>query len=357
MIMNSIDKPVDIREGEELDIPLLEKYLQEKLGDIKGNLKVKQFPSGFSNLTYLLTTKDREMILRRPPFGKKAKTAHDMKREFDILTALKGHYPCSPEALLYSEGDGVMETPFYVMERIKGIILRKDLPEGMSLDDAGARQLSENLVKALVELHGIDYKKIGLVDFGKPEGYVQRQVEGWSRRYRNARTPDAPDFEAVMKWLVEKMPPDTDKPALIHNDYKLDNAVLDPGNPVSIIGILDWEMATIGDPFMDLGNGLAYWINNDDPDNMQLIRQMPTNLPGMLSRREQVDLYCELSGRSIDSFDYYYCFGLFRLAVIAQQIYYRFYHGQTKDPRFKMLIFAVKILEDVARKVIDHSGL
>ncbi len=353
--MTSIDQPVDIREGEELKGDLLEAYLKDNLENIDGPLHIRQFPSGFSNLTYLITAGSREMILRRPPFGKKAKTAHDMKREYDILTALKDHYPSCPEALLYCDDKQVMETPFYVMERIKGIIFRKDLPEGMTMTETEARSLSENLVKRLVELHSIDYKAVGLENFGKPDGYVKRQVEGWSRRYRDAVTTDAPDFEKVMQWLAEKMPPDTDTPTIIHNDYKLDNAVLDPADPVSIIGILDWEMATIGDPLMDLGNGLAYWVNHNDPENIQLIRQMPTNLPGMLTREEQVDLYRELSERNFDSFDYYYCFGLFRLAVIAQQIYYRFFHGQTKDQRFKLLIHAVKILEGIALEVIARS--
>ncbi len=355
--MSTIDQAADIRDGEELNRDILETFLKDSLPGLEGDIAISQFPSGFSNLTYLVTVGDRELILRRPPFGKKAKTAHDMKREFDILSALKGHYPYCPEPLLYNEDTAVMDNPFYVMERIKGIILRKDLPEGMSLSEREARQLSENLVKAQVELHGIDFRAVGLEGFGKPDGYVKRQVEGWSRRYLDARTPDAPDFEAVMQWLMEKMPPDTDSPAIIHNDYKLDNAVLDPATPLSIIGILDWEMATIGDPLMDLGNGLAYWVNRDDPDNVQLIRQMPTNLPGMLTREEQVDLYRKMSGRDFESFDYYYCFGLFRLAVIAQQIYYRFYHGQTKDQRFKLLIFAVKILEGIALEVMGRSDL
>ena len=353
--MSTIDQAVTIREGEELNTTILESYLNDTLPEIKGHIAVKQFPSGFSNLTYLISTDNREMILRRPPFGKKAKTAHDMKREFDVLSALKDHSAYCPRPLLYCDDEEVMETPFYIMERIEGIILRKDLPEGMTLSEKEARRLSENLIKAQVDLHSIDFRAVGLENFGKPDGYVKRQVDGWSRRYRDARTPDAPDFEQVMGWLAEKMPPDTGTPAIIHNDYKLDNAVLNPADPVAIIGILDWEMATIGDPFMDLGNGLAYWVNHNDPDLVQLIRQMPTNLPGMLTREEQVNLYQELSGRQLDSFDYYYCFGLFRLAVIAQQIYYRFFHGQTKDKRFQLLIHAVKILENIALQVIART--
>jgi aminoglycoside phosphotransferase (APT) family kinase protein len=280
-----------------------------------------------------------------------------MSREYRILKALKPVFRYCPEPLVYTEDPSVMGCPFYVMERINGLIIRKKLPEGMELDPKSARTLSENPIKVLCELHSVDYKKAGLGDFGKPGGYVRRQVEGWIGRYRDARTPDAPDYEDIMGWLTEKMPADTDRPCLIHNDYKFDNVVLNPRNPLEIIGILDWEMATLGDPLMDLGNSIAYWIEKDDPPNIQMVRMMATNIEGMLTRKEQVTLYGEIMGRPIHDFDFYFCFGLFRLAVIAQQIYYRFYHGQTRDERFKMLIGAVKILETVAKQVVEMSNL
>ncbi|MBP7734756.1 MAG: phosphotransferase family protein [Spirochaetes bacterium] len=349
------DEPVEVRKGEELDLAKVGDFLRDSIPGLKGELTVKQFPSGFSNLTYLVKADNREMILRRPPFGKKPKSGHDMSREYRILKALKPVFKYCPEPLVYTEDPAVMGCPFYVMERINGLIIRKNLPEGMVLDPKGARTLSENLIKVLCELHSVDYKKAGLADFGKPEGYVRRQVEGWIGRYRDARTPDAPDYENIMKWLTDTMPADTDRPCLIHNDYKYDNVVLNPRNPLEIIGILDWEMATLGDPLMDLGNSVAYWIEKDDPPNVQMIRMMATNIEGMLTRREQVALYGEIMGRPVKDFDFYFCFGLFRLAVIAQQIYYRFYHGQTKDERFKMLIGAVKILETVAKQVVETS--
>ncbi len=355
--MELIDKAKDIREGEVLDIPVVEKFLKEKIPDLKGDLVIKQFPSGFSNLTYLISVGDKEMVLRRPPFGKKAKSAHDMGREYRILSALQPVFPYCPRPLAYSDDESIMGCPFYVMDRIKGIILRKDVPKGIQFSPQDARSLCENLLDVQLELHSIDYKKIGLENFGKPEGYVRRQVEGWSGRYRDARTPDAPDFEAVMGWLKEKMPPDNPKHAIIHNDYKFDNVVLDPEKPLKIIGVLDWEMATIGDPLMDLGNSLAYWVNHNDPDNLQLIRMMPTNIDGALTRDEMIERYEKRSGIPVPNFDFYYCFGGFRLAVIAQQIYYRFYHGQTKDQRFQMLIIAVKVLEESMRKVIEKSKL
>jgi aminoglycoside phosphotransferase (APT) family kinase protein len=274
-----------------------------------------------------------------------------------MLKALKPVFPYCPEALLYSEDENVMGCPFYVMERLKGIIIRKDLPKGMSLPPDKARSLSVNLFDVLLKLHSIDYHAIGLESYGKPEGYVKRQIEGWSERYRKARTPDVPDFEPVMAWLADKMPPDSKKPGIIHNDYKFDNVVLDRDDPLKIVGVLDWEMATIGDPLMDLGSSLAYWIEKDDPPNALMIRMMPTHLDGMLRRDEIVERYSVSSGIEIKNFDYYYIFGLFRLAVIAQQIYYRFYNGQTKDERFGMLKFAVQILEETAKAVIDKSKL
>jgi aminoglycoside phosphotransferase (APT) family kinase protein len=183
------------------------------------------------------------------------------------------------------------------------------------------------------------------------------QVEGWSERYKAAHTPDAPTFEKAMQWLHNRMAPDFSKPAIIHNDYKFDNVVLDPGNPLKIIGVLDWEMATVGDPLMDLGSSLGYWVQSDDPPNFQAVRTLPTNLPGALTRNEMVKGYAEKAGIAIDNFDFYLCFGLFRLAVIIQQIYYRFYHGQTKDERFRPLIVAVHLLEEEANRIAKHSTL
>ncbi|MBU0515028.1 MAG: phosphotransferase family protein [Proteobacteria bacterium] len=346
-----------VREGEELDAGRIEFFVKDNLPGLAGPVSVKQFPSGFSNLTYLIIAGDRELVLRRPPFGTKAKTAHDMGREYRVLSALESVFPYGPRPLLYTEDESIIGCPFYIMERIKGIILRRDLPPGMSLSAEQAARLCRRFTEILVELHRLDYGQIGLGDFGKPRGYVQRQVEGWSRRYRNARTPDAPDGEEVMAWIAEKMPPDSDPSAVIHGDFKLDNVVLDPADPTRIIGVLDWEMATIGDPAMDLGNSLAYWVQADDPPHVQAIRRLPTNLDGALTRQEVVELYVRESGRAIDNFDYYHVFGLFRLAVIAQQIYYRFYHGQTKDQRFKALILAVHVLDQFAREAIGKSGL
>jgi aminoglycoside phosphotransferase (APT) family kinase protein len=347
-----IDAPIKIRKGEELDILQLETFLKDEIKGLSGPIAVKQFPSGFSNLTYQITANDRELILRRPPFGTKARSAHDMAREFNILKALYSVFPYCPEPYIYSQDKSIIGSSFYVMEKLSGIILRKNLSDGLSFTPEQAKTLSQSYLDTQYQLHSIDYKSIGLEDFGKPKGYLKRQVEGWSKRYRNAKTDDAPDFEDVMTWLDKKQPPDCEKPGIIHNDYKLDNVVLDPENPTKIIGVLDWEMATIGDPLMDLGSSMAYWIQESDSAELLAIRTLPTHIKGFLTREELVERYLKKSGLKIDTFNFYLVFGMFRLAGIAQQIYYRYFHGQTKDKRFAMLIFAVQILEKEAKKIM-----
>ena len=352
-LMIPLDQARTVRSGEDLDAEKVAAHLKDNLPGLDGPVTIKQFHSGFSNLTYLVTIGRTDLVLRRPPFGHKAKTAHDMSREFRILTALKPVFPYVPRPLLYCDDPTVMDEPFYVMERLQGVILRKDLPEGLVLDVNGAGKFCENWINLLGQLHTLDYGKCGLGDLGNPQGYVSRQVHGWSKRYRNARTDDAPDFETVMAWLSDGMPPDHSRPSLIHNDYKFDNVVLDPADPTRIIGVLDWEMATVGDPLMDLGASLGYWVQASDSEELKAIRSIPTLVPGMLTRRRVVEAYAKTTGTPIVNFAWYYCFGLFRLAVIAQQIYYRFYHGQTKDERFGALAFVVAILEKAALRVME----
>lgn len=355
--MDVMDKPTTIRPGEEFDLKAVEGYLKDHIKGLSGNLSVEQFPSGFSNLTYLIRVGQKDLVLRRPPFGRKAKSAHDMGREYRILSSLNPVFPYCPKPLLFTEDESVMGCPFYVMERIPGIILRKHLPKGLQLNKSEMRKLCENLLDIQYMFHSIDYRAIGLDGFGKPEGYVKRQVEGWSERYRAAQTPDVPSFAEVMQWLHDKMPPDSTKPGIIHNDYKFDNVVLNPDNPLEIIGVLDWEMATVGDPLMDLGSSLGYWVQSDDPQEVQAVGMLPTNLPGALTRQEMVERYAEKAGVAIDNFDFYLCFGIFRIAVILQQIYYRFYHGQTQDQRFKQLIFGVHVIDSMTKKMMDQSRL
>ncbi|MBI4775459.1 MAG: phosphotransferase family protein [Deltaproteobacteria bacterium] len=355
--MSFTDTATLMRTGEELDASKIEAFLKDCIPGLDGSITVRQFPSGHSNLTYLLAVGNRELVLRRPPFGTKAATAHDMGREYRILNALHSTFPYCPTPLAYTDDPSVMGSPFYVMERLRGIVLRKDLPPGLAFSPEQARELSENFLRVLVELHSIDYKSVGLESFGKPQGYVKRQVEGWVKRYRAARTPDAPEQEDIMEWLLEKMPPDSDRPGIVHNDYRLDNVVLDEQDPTKIVGVLDWEMATIGDPLLDFGNSLCYWIRHDDPEELHVARLVPTNMKGVPTREEVVRFYEQNSGRSIANCDFYSCFGLFRLGAIFQQIYYRYYHGETQDERFKSLIGGVKALEWATRRVVERSEL
>lgn len=353
MNMTLIDAPTQIREGEELNTTAVETYLKDTISGLTGKLTVQQYPSGYSNLTYLIQVGNRKMVLRRPPFGTKAKTAHDMGREYRILSALKKVFPYCPQPLSYTEDEAIIGCPFYVMDRIEGIILRKNLPSALSFSPPEMKQLCRNLVDVLLELHQVDFTKIGLNNQGKPEGYITRQVEGWSKRYRAAKTPDAPDYERIMEWLAHNQPADSDRPCIIHNDYKLDNIVLDPANPLKIIGVLDWELATIGDPLMDLGATLAYWVNRDDSEAMQLIRFQPSNVEGAFSRQEILEYYQEKAGIKVSDFSFYLCCNLFRVATIVQQIYYRYYRGQTKDKRFAFLIGAVQIIEKAIQTIIE----
>ncbi|MCB2227587.1 MAG: phosphotransferase family protein [Desulfarculaceae bacterium] len=355
--MSVMDLAAPTRQGEELDAARVEAYLRESIPGLCGAVKIAQFPSGYSNLTYLISAGEKQMVLRRPPHGTKAKSAHDMGREYRILSALHPVFPYCPRPLAYCSDEAVMGCPFYVMERISGIILRKEMPPELNFGPAQMRRLTERLVELMAELHAVDYVAAGLGDFGKPAGYARRQVEGWSKRYVNARTPDVPDGEAVMAWLSAGLPPDNAVGTVIHNDFKLDNVVLDPADPLKIIGVLDWEMATIGDPLMDLACTLAYWAQADDEPELLANAAMLTYLPGSLTRAQAVEYYSQKTGRVMDHIGFYYTFGLFRLAVIAQQIYYRFYHGQTKDQRFARLPHAVRALLAKAERVMDNASL
>jgi aminoglycoside phosphotransferase (APT) family kinase protein len=300
---------------------------------------------------------EQEFVLRRPPFGHKAKSAHDMGREYRILNQLNAGFPYCPKAYVHCTDESVIGAEFYVMERVKGIILRSEIPAELGLDANSIRALCHNFIDKFVDLHQVDYTACGLGDLGKPEGYVARQISGWSDRYDKARTPDAPAWETVKAWLADKQPADHPRSAIVHNDYRFDNVILDAQDPMQIIGVLDWELTTLGDPLMDLGNTLAYWVQADDPAPVQLMRRQPSHAPGMLTRREFVDYYAERAGIRIDNFDFYYTYGLFRLAGIVQQIYYRFFHGQTQDKRFAQFIHMNTLLEQMSLNVIKHSTL
>lgn len=348
---NIIDRPGRVRQGEEIEPAAIAKYLQSELQDLKGIPQIKQFKGGASNLTYRLDFEDRSYILRKPPIGKKAKGAHNMHREYDVMQKLKPHYSGVPAMINYCGDPNIIGAEFYVMELISGVIPRANLPKDLNPNPTEVRKMCMATIDKLVELHQIDYQAAGFADYYKGPGYVSRQIHGWSKRYTNARTPDVPDYQYVMDWLKAEMPDDL-QPCIIHNDFRFDNLVYDPQDFTRIKGVLDWEMATVGDPMMDLGGSLAYWIEAADPYCWRLLRRQPTHLKGMLTRDELVDYYLEQRSLSVDNKKYYYIFGLFRLAVIIQQIYYRYYHQQTTNPQFKLLYIGVNMLERFCVKLI-----
>jgi aminoglycoside phosphotransferase (APT) family kinase protein len=350
------DHPTSVRAGEELDLSRLEPFLRGHFPDDTGTLSVAQFPSGHSNLTYLVSLGDRQMVLRRPPFGSKVKTAHDMSREYRVLSKLHLVYPQAPKALLFCEDASVLGCPFYLMQRIQGVILRRDPPEGLGTNAETARQLSEAFVDNLARLHGLDYTAIGLADLGKPQGYLDRQVKGWIDRYRGSQTHELPEVESISVWLNECKPGEASY-ALIHNDYKYDNIVLDPADLTTIVGVLDWEMCTIGDPLTDLGTALAYWVDPQDPDQLKRIRWGPTTLPGTMTRSELVRRYAQITGRDVSNMIFYRVLALFKVAVIIQQIYYRYHQGLTKDTRFASMPEVIRIILDAALRSAEHGSL
>ncbi len=348
------DQPRAIRAGEELDLAALTAFIERELG-AHGAITVEQFPGGHSNLTYLVQHGERQYVLRRPPFGAKIKSAHDMGREVSVLSKLAPVYQRAPRVIANEPTGDVLGAPFYLMERRRGVILRKELPASLAADHAAIRRICELLVDALVDLHAVDYAAAGLGDFGKPAGYIERQVSGWTERYTKSQTDDIPAITEVAAWLATHKPADG-APALIHNDFKFDNVIFD-AELTRITGVLDWEMTTIGDPLMDLGTSLSYWSQASDSPAVLRLPFGPTASPGMMTRAEVTQRYLERSGRKTDDLVFYYVYGLFKTAVVAQQIYYRFAKGMTTDPRFGAFIFAVRLLGEQAVMSIAKSSI
>jgi len=343
-----LDRAKPVREA--LDLERLTPYLQQALGMPDAPVTVQQFPGGHSNLTYLVRIGERELVLRRPPFGAQIKTAHDMDREFTILSRLAPVYPLAPRPLLLAD-ESVLGARFYVMERVPGVILRSRPPRGLEIDPGLARRLSAAAAETLAGLHALDIEAAGLAALGHPDGYVRRQVEGWTGRYEAARTDDIPAMAQVAAWLAANIPV-SGPPTLIHNDFKYDNLVLDPDDLTRVRGVLDWEMATIGDPLMDLGTALCYWVEASDPPELRAFAFGPTALPGSYTRREFAEHYARVSGRSLAQLPFYSAFGLYKTAVVAQQIYLRYVRGHSQDARFAMMIVGVRALADQAERVL-----
>ncbi|MEA5459990.1 phosphotransferase family protein [Arcicella sp. LKC2W] len=350
----NIDKSTQIRQGEELNQDQLNEYLKAQIPDFGQILGIEQFAGGFSNLTYLIKTAEKEYVLRRPPFGVNIKSAHDMEREFKVLSLLKPHYPRVPQAVIFCKDVSVMGCQFYVMERVNGVIFRGKDALKMRISETTMRKISENLIDNLVDLHLLDIEKTGLINLGKPEGYVQRQVEGWIGRYEKSLTDDIPAMIEIADWMRANMPR-PQAPAFLHNDYKYDNVLLNPDNLTEILGVLDWEMSTVGDPLMDLGASLAYWC--EDGDGQFLKSFNITWLNGNLNRKEVVERYAQKTNRDVTDILFYYVFGLYKNTVIMQQIYARWKAGLTKDPRFGGLILGIQELSKMAIQAIKRGDL
>jgi len=350
-----LDRAAAVRPGEELDAAALAAYLRQHLPEVgDGEIGVHQFPRGFSNLTYLVTADGREMVLRRPPFGAQVRGGHDVVREHRILAALHPVWPRVPRPLLCCADESVLGAPFYLMERVQGVVLRDRAPAGFALDAGAMRGICLAAVDTLAELHAVDWRAAGLEGIGRPEGYVARQVHGWTERWQKSRTDDVPGMDEAAAWLAGHLPAESE-PAVIHNDYKYDNLVLDLADLTQVRAVLDWEMATLGDPLMDLGTTLAYWAEPGDPPALQAFGI--THLPGNLGRRGVVERYAEKTGRDVGDIVFHYVYGLFKVAVIAQQIYARFRAGKTRDPRFAALIHAVRAAAQTATTAIERGDV
>ncbi|MEP1034832.1 phosphotransferase family protein [Ekhidna sp.] len=351
MVVKDLEKQQ--RHGEELDLENLLPWIESKELDFRGDPIVTQFAGGASNWTYRLRFDNQDIILRRAPLGKKAAGAHNMPREYHLQKKLKPHYDYVPEMIAVCEDEAVLGSTFYLMERLEGMIPRKNLPKEIDWKKENVRALCQSFWDKLIELHQVDYQKHGLDDLGKGDGYVERQVSGWNKRYSDAKTWNVPAGKKVMNWLEGNMPR-KEHLCIIHNDFRLDNVVLDLNDSSKIIGVLDWELAALGDPLMDLGCSLAYWVHEDDNSFIKSMRRQASNVEGMMTRQEIINYYANKTATAIDDFRFYRVYGLFRLAGIAQQIYYRYSKGFTKNKTFKnfwmISIYLIKTCENVIKQ-------
>lgn len=343
---------IKVRPDERFNEAKLSGYLRGKLPGSERPLTVRQFGGGAANLTYLLDYGSHEYVLRRPPLGPVAKSAHDMAREYAVLSVLHQVFPLAPQAFLYCDDDSVIGADFFVMARQRGVVVRKRIPDAFAAVPDAPRQMSEALVDALADFHAVDYEAIGLGDLGKPDGFIERQVAGWYRRWQAAKTEELEVMTAVYHHLRDHIPPTTGH-SLVHNDYKLDNVMFAADDPARMVAIFDWDMCTLGDPLSDLGAMLCYWTEPDDPPMFQAMSMMPTGDLGFLTRAELVERYAERSGRSVTNIRFYHTLGLFRLTVIIAQIYIRYARGQTQDGRFAAFGPMIPVLAQEAWRVAN----
>jgi len=354
-----------VRAGEQLDLLALDRYLREQLPavsadiDLQAPLEIAQFPGGHSNLTYLVSYGDSEFVLRRPPIGPVAPTAHDMPREYKLLSVINPQFPLAPKPVLLCEDSSIIGVPFYLMERRQGLIVRLKVPEQIGDHLVLRRRLSENVVDTLVALHAVDIHTTGVAQIGKPAGFVTRQVRGWAERWQRSKTSELPEMDEVVEWLVNRIPADTGSGAtIVHNDFKLDNIMLDNEDPTRVIAVLDWEMCTVGDPLIDVGLLLSYWTMQSagEADQNSSLRAI-TNGPGWFTREEIIERYEAATGRDLSRIVFYETFARFKVAVVIQQIYFRYVKGQTGDERFQRFDQLVRELTSEALQLAQQSGI
>jgi len=335
-----------VRLGEEFDEKAVESLVRQKIPDLRGRMQVLQFPGGHANLTYMLRFGERELVLRRPPLGPVAPRSHDMVREYKVLSRLGDHFALAPKAYLLCEDPSVIGATFVIMERRRGTIVRLHLPQELDRVPDARRRMSMALIDAMAEFHGIDYSALGLDDLGKPEGFAERQVHGWKGRWEGAKNLEIPRFEQVFEWLVARLPR-LQRSSLVHNDLKFDNVMIDPDDPDRITAILDWDMTTLGDPLIDLGTFLAYWVEAGDPPARGATLAV-TAQPGFPTRSELAHRYAGRTGVDLSVIPWYEAFAHWKTAVVLQQIYIRFRRGQTQDERFALMESRVPVLVELA---------
>jgi aminoglycoside phosphotransferase (APT) family kinase protein len=347
---------IKVRKGEELQLDAVDGYLKDHIASLEGVPRLTQFPSGNSNLTYLLRYDNRDLVLRRPPAGTKPKSGHSMFREYRIMSALRPVFPAVPETILYEDDESIIGAEFYLMECVEGDLIHDQIPGKWGFGEEQTRTLCTAFWDKLIELHNVDYKAIGLEDFGKPQGYVARQILGWNDRFARALTDDVEPFDDVRKWLEDNIPAESHGTAILHGDFRLDNLILDKKDHFKVLALLDWEISALGDPLMDLGNALAYWTEASDPPYLVAMARQPSMAPGMMTRDEIFAYYCEKRGLSVSGgYVFYLVYGIFRLAVILQQIYYRYYHGQSTNKMFETFGGYANFLGNHCRHLIDKA--
>ncbi len=359
--MTATNDSTPVRPGEELDQTALRRYLIAALSadqlEENQTLEIRQFPGGHSNLTYLIRYGAREFVLRRPPVGPVAPTAHDMPREYRLLSVIHPRFPLAPKPVVLCEDTSIIGVPFYLMERRRGFIVRSKLPDAFAEDFELRRRLSENVVDTLIALHKVDIHSSGIVEMGKPAGFVTRQVRGWADRWQRSRTTELAEMDEVIGWLNQRFPQENILDAtIVHNDFKLDNVMLDEQRPSRVIALLDWEMCAVGDPLIDLGLFLSYWTMKGSGDQNSSLRAI-TNAPGWLRREEIIERYEKATGRNLSQIVFYETFARFKVAVVIQQIYFRYVKGQTRDERFRNFDLLVSELTRDALDLAQRSGI